>query len=189
MSDPIDPKTGGGPRRRNWLLVASLALNLLVLAWAGMAALHWTGVIGHHGGPGYHASHWGDGSRFAGDGRGFQRPRGLFRSFLEDEDIGENPRLSALFSEYGPPLRSAFREARTARRQLHDLMEEAEDGRALDKAALGPALADVRATTASVQERMHALLLSAADTLSPEEFEELVEHGGPRRHHFGDDDD
>ncbi|MBP5856443.1 periplasmic heavy metal sensor [Marivibrio halodurans] len=177
-------RAGGGWRR--WLLIGSLALNLLVLAWLGMAALHWSGVIDHRGGFGHHdARQWESGpggpSHHAGEGRGFQRPRGLFRAFLDERGIGDDARLRPIFERHGPALRAAFREARDARRRLRDLMAGAAEGDGLDKAALDGALAEVRRTTRAVQERMHATLLDAADVLTPEELEALVERGGPPR--------
>lgn len=193
MSDPNDMNAGdvagtaerrAGRGWRRWLLIGSLALNLLVLAWLGVAALHWSGVIDHRGGFGHHdARHWegapGGPPHHAGEGRGFQRPRGLFRAFLEERGIGDDARLKPIFERHGPALRAAFREARDARHELRDLMEAAASGGALDKAALGRALAEVRRATAAVQERMHATLLDAADVLTPEELERLVERGGP----------
>ena len=199
MSDPNDAPPGdrrrnGGDRRRpgasRWLLLLSLALNLFILAWLGMGALHHSGVFDGRSGAGWH----GHGpermmgrspSAWHGPG-GFERPHGALRGFLFERP--DDPSMAALYDRHGADLRAAFAEAWSARRTLHTMMERAEESGRVDSAALTDALAAVRAATARVQATLHRALVDAAETLPPERFEDLVEHRGlrPWRHDHND---
>jgi uncharacterized membrane protein len=166
-------------------LIGSLSLNAFVAAWLLAGALHWSGMIGDH-----HSWRHGHDMRWAaeqGDGRGFMRPRGMMHDLMRDE--AADGQFGGLMDQHRAGLRAAFVDARSARRALHDLMDRAEETGQIDKPALADALTRVRQSTQSVQAQMHAALLDAAETLSVEEFEELIEHGRHRGDHHEYDDD
>ena len=154
-------------KKRRWLLLASLALNLFLIAFLVV------GTFRHH-------SH------------GDRLPRPIiglakfvqaderaewFLRFMPDED---EPALRALRMNHGDPLRIAAQENRAARSAVLALISDGER----DPAVLGPAFNRLTEARTALQAAHSALLLQASQTLSDEGYEHLA---GWRKHKYRDD--
>lgn len=149
--------SGKSPKRRRWLLIGSLTLNLFFIAWMVTAGLmHWHG---HR--------HWrdADGGHWGRSGGPFSGMRHLLHADLDDR-----PEMAALRTRHADQLTTALERAKAARAAARDIMRD----RDRDPKALDAAFADVRESTRAFQEAMHATIVDAAGTLPPDEFRSLM---------------
>ena len=154
------------PRARTglrWLLVASLALNVALLAGLGWAHLDGDD---HRDGPRMHLA------------RGTMMPSPhLLRGVLSEE---RQAVVDAVLAEHRQAIRGNVREVFRARTAVHALMT----AETIDRAALDRAFADLRARDAEAATAVQAMLTELMSELTPEERRALAEavHRRHRRH-------
>lgn len=155
MSDT--PEKQPPRKKRRWFLLASLALNLFLIAFLIV------GTFRHH-------SHEDRLPRpMIGLGKFVQATHEAdwFLNKMPDEDEAA---LRSLRMNHGDLLRLATQENREARRAVLSLIAEGER----DPAVLAPAFDRLTAARTALQEAQSALLLQASQILSDEGYERLA---------------
>lgn len=141
-------------RGLRWLLVASLALNVAVLA----------GVAWHH----FEGGHMRQRMRMHHmGGVPMPSPMALRRALPEDRRAV----LDETLARHRPRIGESVRAVMQARRHAHELMTAEE----IDPQALATAFADLRARDAEAAEAVQAMLADLLPRLTPEERRALGE--------------
>jgi len=148
-------------RGLRWLLAASLALNVALLAGIAWEQFDRDGPRG--GGPGHHL-------------RGGMMPSPMrLRHSLPEE---RRAVVDAVLHEHHARIRESIRGVLDARASVHTLMA----AETIDRAALDRAFADLRERDAEAARAVQAMLTELATELTPEERRDLAEsmHRHPR---------
>lgn len=151
-------------RGLRWLLAASLALNVALLAGITWEQFDRDGP--RHGWPGHHL-------------RGGMMPSPMrLRHSLPEE---RRAVVDAVLHEHHARIRESVGDVFDARARVHALMA----AETLDRAALDRAFADLRGRDAEAARAVQAMLTELATELTPEERRALAEsvHRRPRGQH------
>lgn len=159
MSTP-STDTPKPPRRRRWLLIGSLALNLFLIAFLVVGAVR-------------HKWHRDDAWPFKGMLHYMQDHR-YGDWYLHRLDDPDQTVMRQLKDEYGQSLSQAWRDRRAAREALRDLIRAGER----DPDSLKAALTEIRSAREAGSEALDALILELAAELSDEAYRDLA--GRPR---------
>ena len=135
-------------RFRRWLLPASLVLNLL------LAGIIVGGALSHRH-----------------DDRGPKDRRFGFGPLEHAVPQQAREKLGPVFERERANMRSAFRDLRAARSDMHEAMLK----QPYDPDAASRALEDVRDRSAAMQDVLHNLLLSINERLTPEERRQFLD--------------